>query len=153
VQNFQWSIGAAVLFNAATFAGVLWIVHHHRTAAMPRVRRPWYDIPLRASLVVAVNALVLVLSHTAGPALTGAFAVFPVVFTSLLLILHPRVGAAPTAAVLANGIFGLIGFAAALLALHYAAIPFGTPLALLFALLVALAWNLLVLTMRRHIAV
>lgn len=152
-QSFQWSILAAVLFNTVTFAAVLWIVRRHRTAPMPRVRRPWYDIPLRAALVVAANAGVLIASRTAGPTLSGAFAVFPVVFTSLLLILHPRVGAAATAAVLANGIFGLIGFAAALLALHYAAVPFGTPLALLFALLVAVAWNLLVLAMRRHLAV
>jgi hypothetical protein len=44
---------------------------------------------------------------------SGVIALFPAVFTSLILILTPRIGGRATAAVLANGQWGLIGFGAA----------------------------------------
>ena len=50
-------------------------------------------------------------------------ALFPVVFTSMMLILHPRIGGPATAAVIANGGWGLIGFGIAIAVLHVAALP------------------------------
>ena len=53
-------------------------------------------------------------------------ALFPVVFSSMMLILHPRIGGPPTAAVIANGGWGLLGFGVAIAVLHVAALRFGS---------------------------
>ncbi len=53
-------------------------------------------------------------------------ALFPVVFTSMMLILHPRIGGPPTAAVIANGGWGLLGFGVAIAVLHVAVLRFGS---------------------------
>ena len=63
-------------------------------------------------------------------------------FTSLILILHPRIGGPATAAVIANGLWGLIGFGIAIVVLHLAALPLGRAAALGLALATCVAWNL-----------
>jgi len=92
---------------------------------MPLVTSRWYDIPLRAALVATLVAIVVTLSNIVGPRVSGVIALFPAVFTSLILILTPRIGGAATAAVLANGQWGLIGFGLAIVVLHLAAQPLG----------------------------
>ena len=104
--------------------------------------RRWYDVPLRAGMVSTLVLVVVSVSTIFGPYVTGILAVFPVVFTSLILILHPRVGGPPTAAVIANSMVGMIGFALALAALHLTAVPLGSPLALTLALAICIGWNL-----------
>jgi hypothetical protein len=65
-----------------------------------------------------------------------------VVFTSMMLILHPRIGGPPTAAVLANSGWGLMGFGIAIAVLHVAALRFGSAAALSLALMTGVSWNL-----------
>ena len=89
---------------------------------MPPIRRRWYDIPLRASLVATLVATVVTTSSWVGPKVSGMIALFPIVFTSMMLILHPRIGGPPTAAVLANSAWGLIGLGIAIAVLHVAAL-------------------------------
>jgi hypothetical protein len=109
---------------------------------MPLITRRWYDIPLRASLVATLVATVVTLSGWVGPAISGILALFPVVFTSMMLILHPRIGGAPTAAVIANSGWGLIGFGLAIAVLHVAVLHFGSAIGLSLALLTGIGWNL-----------
>jgi hypothetical protein len=90
------------------------------------------------------------LSFRIGPGGSGILAVFPVVLISIVLILHPRVGGKPTAAVLANATLGLVGFAFATLVLHVAAELLGSAIGLALALGTAVGWSMLVLTARRH---
>jgi hypothetical protein len=85
-----------------------------------------------------------------GPKLTGILAVFPIVMLSLMLILHPRIGGAATAAIIANTMWGLVGFALSVLALHVTVVPLGAPLALAFALAVAVATNITIFLVRRR---
>ena len=59
-----------------------------------------------------------------------------------MLILQPRIGGPPTAAVIANSVWGLIGFGIAIAVLHLTALPFGSPVALSLALATCVAWNL-----------
>jgi hypothetical protein len=66
------------------------------------------------------------------------------------LILHRRVGGPPTAAVMANAVLGLVGFAFACVVLHYTAEPFGVAIGLTLALTTSVAWGLAVLMARRH---
>ena len=106
------------------------------------ITRRWYDIPLRASMVAALVATVVTLSGWVGPSITGILALFPVVFTSLMLILHPRIGGPATAAVIANSAWGLMGFGLAIAVLHLAALRFGSAAGLSLALAVCVGWNL-----------
>ena len=107
--------------TSSAFAVCLPLVQRFRAAKMPLIARRWYDIPLRAALVATLVATVVTLSNTRRPAVSGIIALFPVVFTSLMLILHPRIGGPATAAVIANGLWGLIGFGIAIVVLHLGA--------------------------------
>jgi hypothetical protein len=60
----------------------------------------------------------------------------------MMLILHPRIGGPPTAAVIANSGWGLIGFGVAIAVLHVAALRFGSAAALALALSTCVSWNL-----------
>ena len=84
----------------------------------------------------------MTLSNVVGPRVSGVIALFPAVFTSLILILTPRIGGPATAAVLANGQWGLIGFGLAIVVLHLTAQPLGRAVALSLALTMCIAWNL-----------
>ena len=64
------------------------------------------------------------------------------VFTSLMLILHPRIGGPATAAVIANGLWGLIGFGIAIVVLHLGTRLLGSPAGLSLALATCVGWNL-----------
>jgi hypothetical protein len=141
-RTVHWSLAGGLIANAVAFAICLPLMRRFRHARMPLIRRRWYDIPLRASLVAALVATVVTLSGWVGPSVSGTIALFPAVFTSMMLILHPRIGGPPTAAVIANGGFGLIGFGIAIAVLHLAALGFGSVVALSLALATCVSWNL-----------
>ena len=60
----------------------------------------------------------------------------------MMLILHPRIGGPPTAAVLANSAGGLMGLGIAIAVLHIAALRFGSAIGLSLALTICVSWNL-----------
>jgi hypothetical protein len=141
-RTVHWSLAGGLLANAVTFAICLPLMARFRHVKMPLITRRWYDIPLRASLVATLVAIVVTLSGWVGPSVSGMIALFPVVFSSIMLILHPRIGGPPTAAVIANGGWGLIGFGIALAVLHVAALRCGSVVALSLALATCVSWNL-----------
>ena len=116
----------------------------------PPTKRTWYDFMIRAGMVALLVGAVLMLSFRIGPAGSGILAVFPVIYTSIMVILHRRVGGPATAAVLANAIPGLAGFGMALLTLHLTAVPLGSASALLIALFVSVAWNAMLYVLQRQ---
>jgi succinate-acetate transporter protein len=67
-----------------------------------------------------------------------------------MLILHRRVGGKPTAAVMANAVVGLVGFAFACVVLHVTSEPFGAVIGLMLALSTSIAWGLIVFGARRR---
>lgn len=113
-------------------------------AARPAItpRRPWYAIPLRAAAVAALAGTVTTISARVGPAWSGVLATFPIVLSSLIAILQPRIGGPASAAVIANGLLGLLGFGFAVALVHVTAVPLGTWPALGLGLLVCIVWNL-----------
>jgi hypothetical protein len=141
-RTVPWTLASGLLANAVAFAICVPLMRRFRHVKMPLITRRWYDIPLRASLVATLVATVVTLSGWVGPVVSGTIALFPVVFTSMMLILHPRIGGRPTAAVIANGGFGLIGFGIAIAALHVAALRFGSVVGLSLALMICVCWNL-----------
>jgi hypothetical protein len=138
----HWTLAGGLIANAVTFAICLPLLRRYRNVKMPLITRRWYDIPLRASLVATLVATVVTLSDWVGPSVSGLIALFPVVFTSMMLILHPRIGGPPTAAVIANSGWGLMGLGIALAVLHVAALQFGSAIALSLALATCVGWNL-----------
>jgi hypothetical protein len=152
-RAIEWTLVRALLLNAAVYAACLPLAARFRHAAMSVYRRRWYDAPLRALLVCAIVTAVLTLSARVGPIATGILATAPIVMTSMALILHPRVGGAASAAVIANGLTGLVGFGASLVVLHLAALHFGNAVALTLWLFASMGWNLCLWAVwRRRIA-
>jgi len=152
LRTLPWTLGGAVALNGAVVAFGVPITRALPHPPMPPLVRRAYDVPGRAAIVALLVALVVLLSAQLGPALTGVLAVFPVVLTSLILIFEPRIGARPTAALIAQAIPGLGGFAAALAVLQGAAVPLGAPAALTLALAVSLFLNLvLFIGLRRRL--
>jgi hypothetical protein len=139
---------AAALLNIVVFATCFVLVRRYRDVRMPKIKLRWYDFAFRAGLVGALVGIILGLHSIMGPLATGALAAFPIVFTSMMLILHHRYGGPACAAVMANGITGLIGFGIAAYALHVSVLSLGVPLALTIALCITVAWNLGVFVLR-----
>jgi len=142
IRMFQWTLLAGLIANAVTFAICVPLLQGYRHVKMPLITRRWYDVPLRAGLVATLVATVVTTSGWVGPRISGIIALFPIVFTSLMLILHPRIGGPATAAVIANGAWGLMGFGIAVAVLHLAALRFGSAVGLSLALMVCVGWNL-----------
>jgi hypothetical protein len=151
-RTIRWSLASALLANAVAFAICLPLLRRFRHARMPLIGRRWYDIPLRAGLVAMLVASVVTLSNWVGPEVSGIIALVPIVLTSLMLILHPRIGGPSTAAMIANGGWGLMGFGSSFVVLHVAAPRLGSALALSLALATCVGWNLALWRLGRRTA-
>ena len=111
-------------------------------ADMPRVPpRPWYAIPMRADAVSLLVAAVTTLSWSLGAYGSGLLAVLPIVLSSLIVILQPRIGGPATARLIVSGLPGLAGFALALAIAAMLSEPIGRYAALLVGLAITLLWN------------
>jgi hypothetical protein len=151
VRSLDPGIPATILANVAVYG--LCIVFGRRFLSGPlavaAIRR-WWDLPLRAATVMGLVAAVVISGRLLGPAVTGVVAILPVVYSSLALILHPRIGGAATARVLVTGYPGLLGFGAAVATVSVTAIPFGSALSLTAGLCVAVIWNAILLLLSRR---
>jgi hypothetical protein len=146
----HWTAWSVFILNLIVFVACIFIVQPFCFVRMPPTTRPWYDFVLRAGLVALLVGIVVTLSFQIGPTGSGVLAVFPVIYMSIMLILHHRVGGPATAAVLANAVPALAGFGVALLTLHLIAIPLGSTAALIVALGVSVVWNAMIYAIRRR---
>ncbi|TPQ36969.1 hypothetical protein C2U70_11745 [Bradyrhizobium guangdongense] len=142
IRMFDWSLTAGLAVNLVAFGICIPLLARYRHVKMPLVTRRWYDVPFRASLVATLVAIVVSTSGWVGPKVSGIIALYPIVFTSMMIILHPRIGGPPTAAVLANAAWGLLGFGMAIAVMHVAVVQFGSVIGLSFALATCVIWNL-----------
>jgi hypothetical protein len=149
VRPLPWTTLSAIAFNVVVFAICIGIGNRFGHVRMPPVRRRWYDMPLRAVLVGLLVAVVVELSDWLGATVTGILAVFPIVVTSLMAILQPRIGGPATAAVIAHTISGLVGFSLCCLTARLLVVPLGTPVGLSLALVVSIVANLAIGMIRR----
>jgi len=148
-----WTLLRAILWNALAIGLCYWLSASLRHAPMPRVATRWYDLMLRSGMVALLVGTVITLSFSVGPTISGDLAVFPIVLSSIMIILHTRVGGPATAAVMANAVIGLGGFALALIALNLTVERFGSVLALTLALAISVGCNLLFFIERQRSAV
>src|SRR6266852_6090305 len=142
IRSVDWTLAGGLLVNVVAYAICIPLLRRFQQVKMPLITRRWYDVPLRAALVATLVATVVTLSGWVGPTISGILALFPVVFTSMMLIMHPRIGGRATAAVLANSGWGLMGLGIAIAVLHLAALRFGSVVGLSLALMVCVSWNL-----------
>ena len=150
VHEVQWTITTAALLNVVVLGACISLARPLRHVPIPRMRTYWHDLALRAALVALLVGVTVSLSFRIGPGGSGILAVFPIILISVMLILHRRVGGKPTAAVMANAVVGLVGFAFACVVLHFAAEPLGAVIALMLALSTSVAWGLIVYSARRR---
>jgi hypothetical protein len=150
IHATPWSFAGAAAMNVVVLGLCQWLARPLRHVRMPPFRARWTDLAMRALLVATLVGVVVTFSFRLGATGSGILAVFPVVLLSIILILHNRVGGKASAAVLANAPLGLIGFGFACTVLHFTAIPFGSAIGLTLALATSVAWNMLMLTARRH---
>jgi len=150
LRSMEWTFLPVASLTIAIYLICIALTSRYRNVPMPPVKRRWYDVPLRATMVAALVAAVVGLSGQVGPTFTGLLAVYPIVMTCLMLIFHPRAGGPATATLIANTLWGLVGFAACLFTVHLATVPLGTPAGLVLALAVSIGWNLMVWSLRRR---
>jgi hypothetical protein len=138
-----WTLLGGFIVNAIAFAICIPAFRRFQhVTKMPLITRRWYDVPLRATMVATLVAIVVTLSRWVGPSISGVIALFPMVLSSMTLILHPRLGGPATAAMIANGGWGMMGFGASIAVLSLAARPLGSSAALSLALATGATWNL-----------
>ena len=150
VRAVDWSLAGVLALNVAIYGACVPLVQRFTHARVPAIRRRWFDVPLRAAMVAVLVGAVVTAGANVGPKLTGILAVFPIVLLSLMLILQPRIGGRAAAAVIANSMWGLIGFGLCILALHLAVVPLDAPAALGVALLVSIACNTTIFLVLRY---
>lgn len=152
IRQFEWDAMTATLLNAGVLLGCLAVTRsggvERGASASGRIRRRWFELPARAALVGLMVGSVVTLSRALGPSLTGMAAVFPIAFTSFTFLILPRVGGAVGAAIMLSALRAMPGFGLSLLTLYLTAVPLGTGLALVVALLPSLAWSALLLLER-----
>jgi hypothetical protein len=156
IPQISWIPESALALNLVVY-GMGFTVSGGLMAAKPRsfavTIRPWFDLPLRAGVIALFVSGVVVASSMLGPEATGIAAVFPISLTSLIIILHPRIGGVASAQLAAAALRAMLGFGLALLVLHLAVRPLGVTAALVAGLLVSVAWScgLLVLKGRSRV--
>ncbi len=150
VQLYDWSLVEALIFAVPIFA-VSVLLSPYFTDAVPLKagERAWLDLAVRVFLVTIVVGIVNALSPFVPPQLTGILSIMPTVTTSLIVVLHSRIGGPATAALLAHSIGGLIGMLFAVTLVAATIVKWGPALSLSLALAVSVTWNLLLIAVKQ----
>lgn len=142
VRQLPWDlVSATALTVGALLIGMAVTLDERRWPPPKAAARGRFDIPLRALLVAGLVALVTTYSRALGPEATGIAAVFPIVMTSLALIIHVRQGGRAVASIMANSFLPMVGFAVALTALHLTATAAGVAAGLAAGLSGSIGWS------------
>lgn len=146
----DWSAAGATCFSVAILA-IARIATADLRAYRPAgaAQRRWWDVPVRAASVATLVGLIAGLSHLLGPAGVGTLANFPVIMSSVGVIMRLRYGPQAAAAILANSVDGMAGVVLAMLALRLTMIPLGATAALLLGLAICVGWNAVLFALNR----
>ncbi|HWV81528.1 MAG TPA: hypothetical protein VNZ50_08875 [Hyphomicrobiaceae bacterium] len=146
VQLYDWSLPEALLFAVPIFSAALLLAPRFTDAVPLKAgARSWLDLAVRVLLVTLVVGIVNAVSPFVPTQLTGILSIMPTVTTSLILVLHNRIGGPATAALLAHSIGGLIGMLLAITLVAATVVRWGPVLSLSLALTVCVSWNLMLI--------
>ena len=149
VQSRDWTLVDALLFVAPIYIVSIWLGRHFtRGIPLRAAGRRWGDLLARAALVAVVAGAVIVASRHVPPQVTGILATIPILMTSIVVVMHPRVGGQAAAALLAHSLAGLAGMVIAFAAVHLTVGMLGLWPALGFGLAITVTWNLLLVLAR-----
>lgn len=149
VRARGWSLPEALLFVTPIYLVALYLAQSFtRGVAIRRAARHWTDLAQRALFVAVLTGVVIVASRHVPPEVTGILSVMPILTTSLILVMHPRVGGAATAALLAHTLGGLIGMVIAFAAVSLAVPQIGVWPGLALGLAITVAWNVMLVVAR-----
>jgi hypothetical protein len=150
LQYLAMPLAPAMLLMIVVFGTGIFVTRPYVSAKpLTAAARAWYAIPIRAAAVALLVAVVTSISATVGPLWSGVLATFPIVLSSLAVILHIRIGGPATAAAIANAIPALFGFGLGLTLVHLTAVPYGSVVALSLCLFVCIVWNLWLIWLAR----
>ncbi len=150
VQLYDWTLVEALLFAVPIFAVSLLLAPHFTDAVPLKAgERAWLDLVVRVLLVTLIVGVVNALSPFVPARLTGILSIMPTVTTSLILVLHGRIGGPATAALLAHSIGGLIGMLLAVTLVAATVVKWGPALSLSLALGISVAWNLMLIAAKQ----
>ena len=143
VKAVTWTLPLAVGANLVVF--IVAVAATHRIATepveVPAVVRRWYDLFLRAILAGCFVGFVTAASAFLGPTMAGILTMFPIVFSTLCVILLSRMGGRVAAATFANCIWPMLPLPLALGLVHMTAVPWGSAIALSLGLAICIGWN------------
>jgi hypothetical protein len=141
VRSHDYTLLGAGLLNLAVYPLCIALSMRFSNVRVQPVARRRYELPLRTALVCALMGAVLVLSHIGGAGAAGMIAVYPISTTSTMLLLHARIGGRASAAVIANGLWGLFGVGIGLFMMTLTAPRWGGAVGLAILLAVPVTWN------------
>lgn len=151
VQEIRWSLIEALLFVAPIYAVSVPLARGFtRGIAIRPAKRGRFDLLLRAVMCGGLAGVVITVSRFLPPQATGVLSVVPILMTSLVLVLQPRIGGPATAALMAHTLGGLVGMVLAFALVHLALQSWGVWLSLAAGLAVTVAWNLCLIAVKRH---
>lgn len=151
VHVVAWTVPTVILFSVALMAVAFRATHKLRHLRATRLaKRYWYDPLLRAAGVSLLVTLLTSLSEKLGPSAVGTLANFPIIMSSVGLILHIRLGAQAAAGMLSNAVAGMIGVCLGLLQVHLTIAAWGAPLSLGAGLVICVIWNLMLFEIGRR---
>ena len=150
VQAHAWTLAQSLLFVMPISAVSVVLAQSFTRGVTPaRAERRWSDLLLRAVLVAALAGFTIWISDHLPPQVAGTLSVMPILLTSIVLVLQPRVGGKATAALLAHTLAGLVGMVLAFAVINVAIPRVGVWAALASGLILAVGWNVLLIGLRR----
>jgi hypothetical protein len=150
VQAREWALPEALLFVAPVYLVALPLAQGFtRGVAIRRAERHWFDLVQRALLVAGLTGVVIVASRHVPAAATGVLSVLPILTTSLIMVMHPRVGGPATAALLAHTLGGIVGMVMAFAFIHLSVERLGVWPSLGAALALTVGWNTMLVVARQ----
>lgn len=150
VQWSRWSVVEALLFVAPVYAVAVPLARGFtRGIAVRPAKQGWFDLFLRAILCGALSGVVVAVARHLPAQLTGILSVLPILMTSLALVLQPRIGGPATAALMAHTLGGLVGMVLAFALVHVTILEWGVWPALGAGLAVTVAWNVMLIAVKR----
>ncbi len=144
ILSLAWTPITATLLNLCVYSAGFLILRPVVAARIDPVaqrRGRWPELAARAIAVAMFVTAVVLGSSALGPDATGIAAVFPVTFTSLLIILQSRIGGQRTALLAANALQVMPGFGLMLLVIHLAVVPWGAVASMSAGLVASMVWS------------
>jgi hypothetical protein len=153
LRTIDWTVPTVLLLSAVAFGILIPASARYRIESSVKVKSTASDIAWRALAVSICVVVVTAASHSIGSFASGIFALFPVVISSVLVIIQLRLGGPAAASVAAHVGEPLIGLSLGFLPVHYLAEPAGVWWAFAAGVAVCFAWSgALWLIRRRRVA-